>query len=300
MMEKVNFRSITEGFWVLENIHDVVRIVEPVQNTIMQMTNENDFVSMREGSCYGFWKKGKFCDNCISLRAVTEHDTFVKFEVVEERIYMITASPLDVGDGFHVIEMLDDITGQSIFETIVGKNPKDFTSLVLRMNDALVRDELTKIFNRRYINERLPVEILNTLAGGNPSALIMIDIDRFKMINDNYGHLAGDMILEQFAQLLVKNVQNDRDWVARYGGEEFLFYLNNTDDQQALKVAERVRSIIGNFKFIIPNETIHITCSLGVCNLQKDMDMQMWIDHADKNLYVAKACGGNKVVASID
>lgn len=87
---------------------------------------------------------------------------------------------------------------------------------------------MTEIFNRWFINERLPVEIINNLVMTTPAALIMIDIDQFKAVNDKYGHIAGDAILQQFAKLLTEAVPSDNDWVARYGGEEFLFYLYNT------------------------------------------------------------------------
>jgi len=102
--------------------------------------------------------------------------------------------------------------------------------------------------------------------------------------------------LQQFAQLLANGLENDRDWVARYGGEEFLFYLHNTDSKQALEVAERVRKMVENAKFKIPDGIVSITCSFGVCTLQKGMNMQEWIAHADKKLYIAKANGGNEVV----
>lgn len=295
-IKNFNTKDIIEAVRVLENIYDVVRVVNPVQNKVIYIENRNDPVTVHEDACYAFWEKNKFCDNCISLRAITEKDTFVKFEVINERIYMITASPVEYQGGSHVVEMLNDITDKGMLESIAGKNTEDFTSLVLRLNDALVRDELTQIFNRRYINERLPVEIIHSILESNSAAVVIADIDKFKKKNDTYGHIAGDMILQQFAQLLANGLENDRDWVARYGGEEFLFYLHNTDSEQALEVAERLRKMVENARFTIPDGIVSITCSFGVCTLQKGMDMQEWIAHADKKLYAAKASGGNGVV----
>ena len=278
---------------ILENIYDVVRIVDPVQNQVIHLKTNSIPLTYRDESCYGFWKRERFCENCISLRAVIEMDTFVKFEVIDGHIFMITASPVEHQDRCYAIEMLNDITDKSILESIVGNDKKDFTSFVLKFNDALVRDELTQLFNRRYINERLPVEIFQSLATKKSSTLIMVDIDEFKKMNDQHGHIAGDMVLQRFAKLLVRGLRSSDDWVARYGGEEFLFCLHDADE--ALDVAEQIRASVENTKFKIPNGTVNITCSLGVYTLSSEMNMQEWIDGADKNLYLAKANGGNKV-----
>ena len=278
---------------ILENIYDVVRIVDPVQNQVIHLKTNSIPLTYRDESGYGFWKRERFCENCISLRAVIEMDTFVKFEVIDGHIFMITASPVEHQDRCYAIEMLNDITDKSILESIVGNDKKDFTSFVLKFNDALVRDELTQLFNRRYINERLPVEIFQSLATKKSSTLIMVDIDEFKKMNDQHGHIAGDMVLQRFAKLLVRGLRSSDDWVARYGGEEFLFCLHDADE--ALDVAEQIRASVENTKFKIPNGTVNITCSLGVYTLSSEMNMQEWIDGADKNLYLAKANGGNKV-----
>jgi len=294
-MDQHNF---SEYLKVLKNIYNAVRIVDPVHNVVVCTENVKPLVSINQYSCYDFWEKGKFCDNCISLRALREKDTFVKFEVAGNRLYMITASALGDAENFYVVEMINDITDKSIFEGIVGANKdiKDFTNLVLKFNDVFVRDELTKIFNRRFINERLPVEIINNVVMTTPAVLIMIDIDQFKLVNDNYGHIAGDAILQQFAKLLTEAVPSNKDWVSRYGGEEFLFYLYNTSGSQALEFAEQLRNVVEKFEFTISQGFINITCSLGISLLQKEMNMQAWIDKADKNLYVAKLKGGNKVI----
>lgn len=293
--KKSNIEDILEAIHVLENIYDVVRIVDPVQNQVIHLKTNSIPITYSDESCYGLWEKGRFCENCISLRAVTEMGTFVKFEVVNERIYMITASPVEHQDGHYAIEMLNDITDKSILESIIGNDKKDFTSFVLKFNDALVRDELTQLFNRRYINERLPVEIFQSLAMKKRVTLIMADIDEFKNMNDQHGHIAGDMVLQTFANLLARGLRSTDDWAARYGGEEFLLCLHDVNDDEALEVSEQVRSLVENTKFKIPNGTVNITCSLGICTLSVGMNMQEWIDGADKKLYLAKSIGGNKV-----
>lgn len=294
--DEMNTKNVIKAIQVLRNMYNTVRIVDPVENEILHLTSASDPALAHTDACYSLWEKSKSCDNCIAFRAVKERDTFIKFEVMDERIYMITACPVEYQDRYCAIEMLNDITDKGVLENIAGRNPKDFTSLVLRLNDALIRDDLTQIFNRRYINERLPVEMIRSITASTPATLVMADIDGFKKVNDSYGHIAGDMILQQLARVLIESVRNDQDWVARYGGEEFLFYLHNTDQDQALAVMDRVRQLIEKTDFTIPCETIHITCSLGICTLHKEMDINEWVGYADQRLYEAKARGGNMVV----
>ena len=125
--------------------------------------------------------------------------------------------------------------------------------------------------------------------------MIIADIDDFKKINDNYGHVAGDILLQQFAQILNKGLSSDEDWVARYGGEEFLFFLHDTDSVCAKETAELIRKMIESTKFNLHDRIVNIRCSFGIAQLKDGMIMQDWISSADKKLYQAKASGGNRV-----
>lgn len=107
--------NFSEYLKVLKNIYDAVRIVDPIHNVVVCTETIKLLDSINQYRCYDFWGKGKFCDNCISLRALREKDTFVKFEVAGDRLYMITASALDGVDSVYVIEMINDITDKSIF-----------------------------------------------------------------------------------------------------------------------------------------------------------------------------------------
>jgi len=294
-MRKKLPKNIADSIVVLEKIYDVVRIVNPVNNEVIYMKNDKDAPKLDEDTCYSFWKKGKFCNNCISLRAFLQQDTFVKFEAVNNLIYMITASPFHYKDSPYVVEMLSDITDKSILENVFVNETKNFSDVVLKFNEAFVKDELTKLFNRRFINERLPVEIATNTMAEIPACLIMIDIDSFKLINDNYGHVAGDEILQQFANILKENVFGRKNWAARYGGDEFLIYLNNANIEQAQKITEEIRQSVENHVFFAQNIEFKLTSSIGIGALENNMDMADWINVADKNLYNSKAGGGNKV-----
>jgi len=292
-------KALMDCFGTLEKIYDVVRIVDPINNKVIYYKKDSADVTLNEDSCYGFWQKDKFCSNCISLRAFLKQDTFVKFEVVNNRIYMITASPVQCQGGSCVVEMLNDITDKSVLESVLGTQQEDFSDVILRFNDTFVKDELTKLFNRRFINERLPVEIATNIAASSSACLVILDLDNFKFINDNYGHIAGDVILKQFSALLKNDVDGIKDWVARFGGDEFIICLNNTTCGQAMKIAEKIRQDVESFSFTTKGLAFNITCSIGIGVLEKTMDMEAWINVSDQNLYIAKSQGGNKVVCGV-
>lgn len=299
-MNKIVPENIAEALLVLEKIYDVVRIVDPVRNKVIYAKHKKTALAFDETTCYGFWKKDKFCNNCISIRALAEQDTFVKFETVRNRVYMITASPFQYNSQSYVVEMFSDITDKSILENVFAQEQNNFSDVILKFNDAFVKDELTKLFNRRFINERLPVEIATDHMSALTACLVMIDIDSFKLINDNYGHIAGDEILRQFAVLLKDTVRGSKDWVARYGGDEFLIYLHNVDIEQARKIAERIRQVVEDYNFTTQKMNFKLTSSIGICTLKNKMDMESWINAADKNLYVSKGEGGNKVISTLE
>lgn len=159
-------------------------------------------------------------------------------------------------------------------------------------------DGLTGIANRRYFDS-----FLNNLWGINmrerfPIALIMIDIDKFKSFNDNYGHLEGDQCLKHVAQIISKTVKRAGDFVSRYGGEEFSVLLSNTSENGALELAEKIRHEIEANPFFIGEEEVAVTASFGVASLvttsiQSPDDL---IKAADEALYRAKSMGRNRVV----
>lgn len=285
--------DIKYGVSLLSNMYDAVRIVDPVSNRVVWKAAMSGQTSLLDNSsCYDFWTKDRFCDNCISVRALKEKKTFTKFEAVHEELYMITASPLlceKEEERNYVLEFVHNITHESTWNSIVSNEEENFAEAVLRLNDAVVRDELTGVFNRRFINERLPVEIVKHHIAQTPAYLLMIDIDFFKIINDTYGHQGGDVTLRQFAKLLQKQLPHSTCWAARYGGDEFLIYLEQMTFEQVYGFAENLCTITENYSIIHAGNKIKTTYSMGVCRLQPGMDMDAWIKKADENLYKAKS-----------
>lgn len=164
-------------------------------------------------------------------------------------------------------------------------------SLHEKITHMATTDSVTGIFNRAKFNTDLENEIKRSRRFQNQLALIIIDIDDFKKINDNYGHLDGDEALRQVAEIIKKNTR-DVDTKARFGGEEFAIILPETDTDGAFLVAERIRQDIDSFHF---KNRIKITISAGVGQLQKNDDFDEFIKRIDQALYRAKKAGKNRV-----
>jgi len=169
-----------------------------------------------------------------------------------------------------------------------------------RTNELLLElsntDHLTGLFNRRYLMEALEKEFQRSLRKGGNLSLIILDIDHFKQVNDTYGHLQGDVVLNKVALQLQKELRS-YDIAARYGGEEFVALLPDAMLKEALFVAERVRQSIQGSKFNGALAPLSITVSMGIATLPTPdgTTVDTFIKMADDALYRAKANGRNRV-----
>ncbi len=163
-----------------------------------------------------------------------------------------------------------------------------------------VTDGLTGLYNRHYLNTHLGNMVKQSLRNGKHLALMMMDMDHFKEVNDTYGHAVGDMILRQLSHIIMQ-ASRSSELVARYGGEEFVILMPETDPQSAFGAANRIREIVEStpFKISESGETISKTISIGVASLYPDGDSaESLIKRADEALYDAKHGGRNLVRVS--
>ncbi|MDH5599987.1 MAG: diguanylate cyclase [Gammaproteobacteria bacterium] len=159
------------------------------------------------------------------------------------------------------------------------------------LEELSVTDQLTNIYNRRKIDETLSFEIERASRSKESFGVIMVDIDKFKNINDTYGHLTGDNILKNIAGILFDNVRKS-DVLGRWGGEEFLIVDSESDIEKIAEFAEKMRKAIEHHDF---HEVGKMTCSFGVTRYIKDDTASSLVIRADKALYMAKESGRNCV-----
>lgn len=157
------------------------------------------------------------------------------------------------------------------------------------------RDPLTQIGNRGAFDDALNREIYSHNRHATEFSLMVIDIDFFKKVNDTHGHIAGDSVLKEVAQIIRQTIRRS-DEVFRYGGEEFVVILSKTQSEGAQFIAERVRKEIKKLT-VKAKEQIKVTASIGVCSTNKISDVNDIVYHADKALYQAKEEGRDRVIA---
>lgn len=160
-----------------------------------------------------------------------------------------------------------------------------------------LKDGLTGLYNRRYFDKHIEQLVEKEGDLSSNLCLVMIDIDNFKSVNDQYGHQVGDMVLKGIASSLSHNIRAI-DLLARYGGEEFVLILSNLSSDEGFNIADRLRKNIADLKIQIPNssEVITRTISMGITEYKAKESVAELIARGDKALYEAKAAGRNRVV----
>jgi two-component system, cell cycle response regulator len=183
--------------------------------------------------------------------------------------------------------------GNAIFKFLVGGNiESSYHEEIYRMT---IIDGLTQAFNKRYFIENLEKEIPRCTRHQRPLSLLMFDIDHFKKINDEHGHLTGDYVLREMARRIRTRVRKEEVF-ARYGGEEFALTLPETSRDGAMKVAEDIRRLVDADSFDFEGDQIPVTISVGVATTANEIAPDPFIKLADDNLYKAKKSGRNRVV----
>lgn len=285
-------QEVIDNISKFEGLYDVVRVVNPVSKTVLNQ-EEQDF----HVHCYDFWDKKAPCENCVTYRALFENNTFFKMEFKKGIIYLITSCPVKINEDTYVMEMLKDITNTGIIENEDNRNSVEIKKSIEDLNRKLIIDELTNVYNRRFINERLPSDIFSAAANKTKLSLILLDLDNFKTINDTYSHIAGDILLKKVSEIMKSSIRKNIDWVARFGGDEFLISLNGANEVAAQFIAESIRGKIEKSEIEYDGKSFKTTASIGIYTMDdENLTMEELIRRADMNMYSAKNQGRNLVV----
>jgi diguanylate cyclase (GGDEF)-like protein len=161
----------------------------------------------------------------------------------------------------------------------------------------MTTDGLTQAYNKRYFLEVAERELQRSGRTSRPLSLLMLDIDHFKQINDQFGHMTGDEVLIEISRRLRSTLRGDEVF-ARYGGEEFCLLLPDTALAESLQVAERMRSAVSSTEIVTEHASLPVTLSIGATCTQDDatLNTAQLIERADRNLYTAKHAGRNRIV----
>jgi diguanylate cyclase (GGDEF)-like protein len=189
-----------------------------------------------------------------------------------------------------------------------NQNLKDAYEKIRRLNEELEKanreleqiaafDSLSGLLNRRSLFTRISIEIERSIRLDVPLTGMMIDLDRFKSINDNFGHQCGDMVIREIGVRLQAGLRK-YDYAGRYGGEEFFVVLSNSTELQALGIGERFRKDMEDSQLSCNNESFHITVSIGVARYTPGESQESWIERADRAMYQEKQAGRNRIISN--
>jgi len=182
-------------------------------------------------------------------------------------------------------------------EIRVKERTRELEELNQKLEELSATDQLTGLKNRRYLDHSLAEEFARCCRYGHTLTVLLMDIDHFKSFNDRYGHLIGDECLREVAAWVSRGLRWPSDRAARYGGEEFCVVLPETDKEGAMTVAERIRKNVENLNFMVNDNRVPVTISIGVAVLQptNNLAVNYMLEIADNALYASKQAGRNRV-----
>ncbi|MFA7674493.1 MAG: sensor domain-containing diguanylate cyclase [Endomicrobiia bacterium] len=297
------FEKIISSLESSMNEHELIKLIE-------ELTSK--FISKGKWKTKRFFKKDIFIEyvktNKIPL-LITDTSDDKRFSNNDYKdITSIIVMPIEVEglywgyiEGISIIKNIkfndSDLRLLSVLSNILGIILYN-TSLFNKISALVITDGLTGLYTRTYFIERLQEEIERANSNNLSMVIAMIDIDHFKSVNDKYGHIAGDMLLRQIADILRKRFR-EIDIIARYGGEEFTIFISQTAITDGFAILEEIRKNIENEKFFLPVESYHPiqirkTISIGLAELNKEKTTDEIIQKADLALYKAKNTGRNK------
>lgn len=292
-----DIQSILLEQGLLLSIFDLSRIVDAQEGKVVELKNGE--LTTTKVPCSDVFGTNDRCKNCSSIRAHYSNETIVKFEYVNESVLLIFSIPVFIQNRHLVVEIVKDITRSMAVDLKDQKFKDELPSIIDRFSNLSTLDALTGLRNRRYLDDNLENAIANCLEKSLPVSLAMLDIDHFKLINDRYGHQAGDAVLRDMGHIVQSFIRRDSDFAVRYGGEEILLCLPGVPIQDCHKVCERIRQRIAEAVVRENGHHITLTVSIGIAEstARAKLDHKELIALADKRLYLAKNNGRNQTVS---
>ncbi|MBY3236474.1 MULTISPECIES: PleD family two-component system response regulator [Rhizobium] len=239
---------------------------------------------------------------CSQLRSL-ERTRFLPILIITEQgVDEMVVRALDLGVNDYIIRPVDpnELVARSLTQIRRKRYNDRLRASVKQTIELAVTDPLTGLYNRRYLDNHLNVLFNRSMARGRPLSVLITDIDRFKHVNDTYGHDGGDEVLREFSNR-VRSTIRGADLACRYGGEEFVVVMPDTSPEIAAAVAERLRAAIESAPFMLKHsgEALNVTASFGIASrIASVLTPGQLMKQADLALYEAKNTGRNRVVAA--
>ena len=272
---KMTGQQAEERMLQYEKVFSVVRLLD-AETILNAAKGKNQNISAEPCRCFDFWETGKWCSNCVSLKALEEKNKKTKLEFRENNVYQVTAHYVEVDGKPKVMELIQYLDEADIVD--IDGSERLFTKLN-GFQDELYRDVLTGIYNRRYYEDQLRKQIL-------PAGIAMIDLDDFKLYNDTCGHNAGDLALTTVAGVIRGMIRRTTDILIRYGGDEFLLVMPGVKEEDFAQKLRQIQNEVHS-KEVPGFSRLQLSVSIGGV-LSEEHKIENAVEMADKLMYRAK------------
>lgn len=273
---------------VLKKTFQVVRLIMPEHDTELIVCPETKEVTEVPYTCYNYEMKDNKCEFCLVKYVFEKKEEFTKYEIVNGCILIIICKYIRVEEAEYVLELIKFLNQDRFLDTY---GEQEFIARTVKYHEGVYGDVLTGVYNRRYLIEHLPRMIRTARLNGDRLGVAMIDIDKFKQLNDEYGHLFGDNVLIKITSSINQYADKaKKEFLARYGGDEFVLVLNDLDLEEMVQRVETMKN--GLKPMTIQYKDMEIPCaiSIGIAHMEEleEPTYEKLLDLADERLYLEK------------
>lgn len=258
----------------LEKVFSIVRILDVEGLETANSLNKGKMPD-HPCQCYSFWNRDTRCENCISARVLADKKQRTKIEFIDSDMYQVISRYIEIDNVPHIIEMINCLDSDTLIDS---DGRKELIGKIAGYDKEIYLDVLTGAYNRKYYED-------NVKMSTRVSGIAMLDIDDFKLYNDTFGHMAGDVALETVVGVIKEEIRKI-DLIIRYGGDEFLIVMPGIEENSFVKKIRYIREKIDNTK-VSGYPELKLSVSIGGV-VSDGRPIEYAIDKADKLMYKAK------------
>lgn len=258
----------------LEKVFSIVRILDVEGLETANSLNKGKMPD-HPCQCYSFWNRDTRCANCISARVLADKKQRTKIEFIDSDMYQVISRYIEIDNVPHIIEMINCLDSDTLIDS---DGRKELIGKIAGFDKEIYLDVLTGAYNRKYYEDNVKMSI-------RVSGIAMLDIDDFKLYNDTFGHMAGDVALETVVGVIKEEIRKI-DLIIRYGGDEFLIVMPGIEENSFVKKIRHIREKIDNTK-VSGYPELKLSVSIGGV-VSDGRPIEYAIDKADKLMYKAK------------
>lgn len=236
------FRTIKDKLLITENMYDYMRIIDPINKNIINLTSYGAIEL--KGKCFQNFNRNTFCENCISMRAYNENDTYLKVENTLNKVNLVISTPFTMDEKDYIVEIIKDISKGNHIEV-----DNEVSMVINNINNKIIKDRLTDVYNNNYVEERLPIDINSSIKENYLLSIIIIEIENINSLKDKYDEKIINMVIKNFAEKINKLIDKNSCWLGKYKDDKFIVALNKLDQEKTKEIFIQLKICMNEFSF---------------------------------------------------